>query len=77
MGGLTIVNVSHDEANGILWRRHFPTTVAIDGDLYAIHHTILAAANLIAENEFALAIQPATLAGLNLAVGSHMDIVKN
>jgi hypothetical protein len=36
--------VYHDEDDGIL--RHLPTTVAKDGDLYAIHHTILAAANL-------------------------------
>ena len=49
VGGLTIVYVSHDEANGILWGAHLPTTVAVDGDLYATHHTILAASNLTAE----------------------------
>ena len=47
---LTIVNVSHNQANGILRRRHLPTTVTVDGDLYAIHHTILASTNLIAES---------------------------
>ena len=45
---LTIIDVPHNQANGIVQRGHLPTTVAVDGDLDAIHHTILGSANLTA-----------------------------
>lgn len=64
----TIVNVSHDEADGILWWRHLPTTVAKDGDLYAIHHTILAAANLYQR------MCTDTLVQLNLTIGFQVKV---
>ena len=50
-GSLTIVNVPHDQVNGIIQWRHLPTTVAVDDNFDSIDHTLLGAPDLRREVE--------------------------